>query len=293
MAKSMTAYGRSSAKANGQTITVEIKSVNGRYLDPQIKISRGFTFLEDKLRAYVKDRVSRGKVDIYLGIEVLESVGEVILDRAYAESYIKALHELRDEFSLADDITVMSVANNSNLFVSVRPEEDIEAIWSFVLPYIDEAFDRFDEMRLAEGQNLKRDLLAKENHVKALVDKIREQSDKCVASYREKFETRLHNILNNNSIVFDEQRVLTECAIYADKVAIDEEIVRLNSHFESFEKIFEESEPIGRKLDFLLQEMNREANTIGSKCSDADIAHIVVDIKCELEKIREQIQNIE
>lgn len=294
MAKSMTAYGRSSASLEGRTITVEIKSVNSRFLDPQIKISRGYTFLEEKLRAFVKGRISRGKVDVYLGIDITDSLGtEVSLDRTYAESYIKALKELRDTFSLADDISVMSVASNRELFISRKPDEDIEQVWSFVLPFVEEAFDNFDNMRLAEGQRLKKDLLEKKNNIKSMVEIIKARSGECTDSYREKFETKLRKILGDNSIVIDEQRVLTECAIYADKVAIDEEIVRLYSHFDSFEKIFEEDEPVGRKLDFLLQEMNRETNTIGSKCSDAEIAHIVVDIKCELEKIREQIQNIE
>ncbi len=294
MAKSMTAYGRSVGTVSGKSVTVEIKSVNSRYLDPQIKTSRGFSFLEEKLKGALRESITRGKVDFYLGIDIIENIGStVLLDRAYAESYIKALKELRDTFSLTDDITVMSVAQNRDIFIPRRAEEDIEQIWAEVSPFVFDALEKFNLMRLAEGENLKADLLQKEQNIKDLVKSIAEQSEKCTRAYHDKFTARIQKILSDNSIVLDEQRVLTECAIYADKVEIDEELVRLASHFESFESILEESEPIGRKLDFLMQEMNRETNTIGSKCSDADIARTVVAVKCELEKIREQIQNIE
>ena len=294
MAKSMTAYGRSTGVVEGKSVTVEIKSVNSRYLDPQIKISRGFTYLEEKIKACLREHITRGKVDFYLGVDIIENIGStVLLDKAYAESYIKALKELRDSFGLTDDISVMTVAQNRELFIPRQPEEDTEKIWTQFLPFINEALDRFDKMRQSEGDNLKTDLLAKKNNIKQMVAQIAEQSQKCTEAYHDKFITRLKKIMNDNSIVIDEQRVLTECAIYADKVAIDEELVRLDSHFSTFESIMSEEGPIGRKLDFLLQEMNRETNTMGSKCSDAEIARIVVDIKCELEKIREQIQNIE
>ena len=294
MAKSMTAYGRSTGVVEGKSVTVEIKSVNSRYLDPQIKISRGFTYLEEKIKACLREHITRGKVDFYLGVDIIENIGStVLLDKAYAESYIRALKELRDSFGLTDDISVMTVAQNRELFIPRQPEEDTEKIWTQFLPFINEALDRFDKMRQSEGDNLKTDLLTKKNNIKQMVAQIAEQSQKCTEAYHDKFITRLKKIMNDNSIVIDEQRVLTECAIYADKVAIDEELVRLDSHFSSFESIMSEEGPIGRKLDFLLQEMNRETNTMGSKCSDAEIARIVVDIKCELEKIREQIQNIE
>ena len=294
MANSMTAYGRSSGTVNGKSVTVELKSVNSRFFDPQIKITRNYSYLEEKLKSYVRDFVTRGKVDIYLGIEIIENQGSsVLLDSAYAESYITALRTLRDTFSLTDDISVMSVAQNKELFIFRKAEEDVEKTWNEVLPFVKEALERFDAMRRAEGENLKTDLIEKKNNIKALIDEIQLQSEKCTQGYREKFTARLRKIIDDNSIMLDEQRRLTECAIYADKVAIDEEIVRLSSHFQSFDNIFSESGPIGRKLDFLLQEMNRETNTIGSKCSDADIARIVVEVKCELEKIREQIQNIE
>ena len=294
MAKSMTAYGRSVGTTDTKAVTVEIKSVNSRYFDPQIKISRGFTFLEEKIKQLLQTNISRGKVDFYLGIDVIkDSTTRLSVDTAYAESYVAALKQLRDLYSLSDDISVMTVAQNKDVFKTVKDEEDEAAVWDEVLPFINEALDRFDSMRRTEGENIKADLLAKKESIKAMTKAVSARSDECTAAFKEKFETRLRKILDDNSIVIDEQRVLTECAIYTDKIAIDEELVRLDSHFKAFDDIFKLDEPIGRKLDFLLQEMNRETNTIGSKCSDADIAHTVVDIKCELEKIREQVQNLE
>lgn len=294
MAKSMTAYGRSVGTTDTKAVSVEIKSVNSRYLDPQIKVSRGFTFLEEKIKQLIQTRISRGKVDFYLGIDVIkDDTTHISVDTAYAGSYVAALKQLRDLYSLSDDISVMTVAQNRDVFKTVKDEEDEAAIWSEVLPFINEALDRFDDMRSAEGENIKADLLSKKENIRAMTKVVSARSDECTAAFKEKFEARLRKILDDNSIVIDEQRVLTECAIYTDKIAIDEELVRLDSHFKAFDEIFTLDEPIGRKLDFLLQEMNRETNTIGSKCSDAEIAHTVVDIKCELEKIREQVQNLE
>lgn len=294
MAKSMTAYGRAVGTTDTKVITVELKSVNSRYFDPQIKISRGYSFLEDKVKVYLQNSITRGKVDFYLGIDTVQDGSvRLALDRAYAESYIAALKELRDSFSLSDDISVMTVAQNKEMFRTVRDDPDESEIWNEVLPFIDEALGNFTAMRTAEGNNISKDLLDKKDGIIKLTETIAANSEKCTASYRNKFETRIRKILSDNEIAIDEQRILTECAIYADKIAVDEELVRLGSHFKAFDEIFRQNEPVGRKLDFLLQEMNREVNTIGSKCSDADIARIVVDIKCELEKIREQVQNLE
>jgi len=294
MVKSMTAYGRSVGTVGAKAVSVEIKSVNSRYFDPTIKISKGFSFLEDKIRVYLQNRISRGKVDFWLGIDLIEDAGvHLTLDRAYAESYIKALKELRDGFSLTDDISVMSVAQNRDIFRAVRDEEDQNKVFEEVLPFIDEALAGFDTMRQKEGANIASDLLAKKASLIPMTETIAARSAECTRGYREKFESRLRKIIGDSGISIDEQRILTECAIYADKIAIDEELVRLGSHFKAFDEIFTYDEPIGKKLDFLLQEMNRETNTIGSKCSDAAIARIVVDIKCELEKIREQVQNLE
>ncbi len=290
----MTAYGRSTGTVDGKNITVEIKSVNSRFFDPNVKVTRNYSYLEEKIKSYLQTKISRGKVDFWLGIEVVENIGcDISLDKAYVESYIKALNTLKDEFELKDDISVMRVAANKDIFIITKPEEDIEKLWSEVLPFVDEAIDSFTEMRNKEGENLCRDLQEKKNNIKEIVEKISAKSDVCVAGYREKLEARIKQILEGYKINIDEQRILTESAIFADKIAIDEELVRLSSHFTAFDSILSSTEPIGRKLDFLVQEMNREVNTIGSKCNDSEIAHMVVDIKCEIEKIREQVQNLE
>lgn len=294
MAKSMTAYGRSTGTCEGKNITVEIKSVNSRYFDPSIKITRNYSYLEEKIKNYIQTKISRGKVDFWLGIDVVENIGcDIALDSAYAESYIRALEALRDKFSLKDDISVMRVASNRDLFIITKPEEDLEKTWLEVLPFVDEALVAFCEMREREGANLCRDLNEKKENIKQIVAKISERSSICVQQHREKLEGRIKQLLEGYQINIDEQRILTESAIFADKIAIDEELVRLASHFEAFDEILKSKEPVGRKLDFLVQEMNRETNTIGSKCNDAEVAHYVVDIKCEIEKIREQVQNLE
>lgn len=290
----MTAYGRSTGTVDGKNIVVEIKSVNSRFFDPSVKVTRNYSFLEEKIKAYLQTKVSRGKVDFWLGVEVVENVGcDIALDASYAESYIRALRSLRDTFDLPDDISVMRVAANRDLFVITKPEEDIDTLWNKLLPLIDEAVDAFTNMRLSEGAALCRDLSEKKENIQRLSEIIRAKSALCVAGYREKLEARIKQLLEGYPVTVDEGRILTETAIFADKVAIDEELVRLSSHFAAFDEILKSEEPIGRKLDFLVQEMNRETNTIGSKCNDAEIAHLVVDIKCEIEKIREQVQNLE
>lgn len=290
----MTAYGRSTGTCEGKNITVEIKSVNSRYFDPSIKITRNYSYLEEKIKSYIQTRISRGKVDFWLGVDIVENIGcDIALDSAYVESYIHALEALRDQFGLKDDISVMRVAANRDIFIVTKPEEDLEKIWAEVLPFVDEALSAFCDMREREGANLCRDLNEKKENIKRIVAKISERSAECVQQHREKLETRIKQLLEGYQINIDEQRILTESAIFADKIAIDEELVRLASHFDAFDEILKSKEPVGRKLDFLVQEMNRETNTIGSKCNDAEIAHCVVDIKCEIEKIREQVQNLE
>lgn len=290
----MTAYGRAVGSTNGKNITVEIKSVNSRYFDPSVKVSRLFSYLEERVKSYIQKYISRGKVDVWVGIEVVDTEGcEVLIDEQYAASYIKALYSLRDKFDLKDDITVSRVASNKDIFVVVKPEEDIERIWSEVVPFVDEAIAAFMKMRAEEGARLTEDILQKKENIKSLAAIIKEKSNECTRAYRDKLESRIRALLENYNADIDETRLLTECAIYADKVAIDEELVRLDSHFVAFDSIISSNEPVGRKLDFLIQEINRESNTIGSKCSDASIAHIVVEIKSEIEKIREQVQNLE
>ncbi len=295
MIKSMTAYGRAESLGEKKKIQVEMKSVNNRYFDCTVKIPRLYVCLEEKIKAYVQSKgISRGKLDIYVNIDVLQSEGvSVKLDGAYAGSYISALRELRDRFGLSDDISVMSVARNPEIFNVDRPDEDMESEWLEIKKVLDEAAGNFIAMRCAEGERLKADLLAKKEHLCELAEQVKSFADEAVGNYREKLQARLEQTLAGLDITIDPQRVLTECAIFADKVAVDEELVRLSSHFKAYSDIFGSDEPIGRKLDFLVQEINREINTIGSKANNSDMARLVIEMKCEVEKIREQIQNIE
>ena len=295
MIRSMTAFGRATCSVEGKEITAELKSVNSRFLDCNIKISRMYSFLEDRVREYIQTKgIKRGKLDVYIGVDVVEKVGvELRLDEAYAESYIKALRELRDKFSLSDDISVMTVAQNREIFTVLKPEEDMEKDWELIRPILDSAIDMFIAQREREGEKLKADLLLKKANLMEMVEKIEQMSVSCIASYSEKLENRLMQVLEKHNIEIDKARILTECAIFADKVAVDEEMVRLRSHFDEFDKILEAGGAVGKNMDYLLQEMNREVNTTGSKANDADMAHIVVNMKNELEKIREQIQNLE
>ncbi|MBQ7412021.1 MAG: YicC family protein [Clostridia bacterium] len=295
MFKSMTAFARARKTVGGKDITAEIKSVNNRYLDCNVKISRLYSFLEDKIKQYVQaNGISRGKVEIYVNVDLLENEGvEISLDTAYAKSYIDALYKLRDTFGLPDDISVCRIASNKEIFNVKKPEDDIEGDWQDIKEVVDIALADFLERRKTEGENLLRNIREKLENIKGFVAKIAENSAQDTKEYAKKLEDRIVKFLAENSVQIDEQRILTEVAIFADKIAIDEELVRLDSHFGAFEEIVNSNEPAGRKLDFLLQEMNRETYTIGSKASNADTAHLVVNIKNELEKIREQIQNIE
>ena len=295
MIRSMTAYGRAKQQIGGKDITVEIRSVNNRYYDCSVRISRLYGFLEDRVKNYVKDSgISRGKVDIFVNIDLIDSAGvEVALDEAYAKSYIEALYRLRDTFGLKDDISVMRVAGNHDIFAVTKPEEDTEGDWNDLKTVLDEALDSFTAMREAEGQRLADDILEKKDRIASWVPEIEALSKEDTKGYFEKLETRLRQVLEDHKVTADEGRILTECAIFADKIAVDEETVRLRSHFKAFDDMLAAKEPIGRKLDFLIQEMNRETNTIGSKCGDLRISKIVIDMKNEIEKIREQIQNIE
>ena len=296
MIKSMTAFGRARKSIGGKDITVEIRSVNNRFFDCSVKLPRSFSFLEEKIKPYLQSKsVSRGKVDVYIGIDVIDSpVPDITIDKGYATAYINALEELSQCYPiLTDDISVMRVAQNHDIFVIRKSDENIEKEWADVREVLDEALERFIAARQSEGSNIERDIKNKVNNIIALTEKIESISNSDITGYREKLEARLRDMLSDNKLVFEESRILTECAIFADKIAIDEELVRLRSHFAAFDDILNSNEPAGRKLDFLLQEMNRETNTIGSKCQNASIARMVVDVKCELEKIREQIQNIE
>ena len=297
MLKSMTAFGRARAVSpSGRLdITAELRSVNSRYLDCTIKLPRMYSFMEDKVKSLLSEKgISRGKLEVYIGIDVIEQTGiEISLDKEAARSYIAALECLRDTFGLRDDISVMSVAQNRDLFSVKKPEDDLERDWQEVRPVIAEAIDAFNAMRAKEGENLCADLLKKTETIEGYAAEIKRLSEADIAGYPAKLEQRIRQLLSDFDVEIAEQRILTEAAVFADKAAIDEELVRLASHFSALREIIGLNEPAGRKLDFLLQEINRETNTIGSKAANTEIAHIVVDVKTELEKIREQIQNLE
>lgn len=295
MMKSMTAFGRAKLQSESKDITIEMKSVNSRYFDCSVKMPRAYIFLEERIKSYVqKHAIGRGKVDVFLTVNNHTAAGVLVnLNTDLARSYIDALHRLRDEFDLVDDISVMSVARNQDVFNLERAEEDLEEEWEIIRPVLDEAISGFVAMRAEEGKRVEEDIKSKIEQIRTFVDEIEKISLSDTVGYRDKLETRLRAIIDDQGVAVDENRLLTECAIWADKIAIDEEIVRLRSHFTAFYDIIASSEPSGRKLDFLMQELNRETNTIGSKANNANIARIVVNMKGELEKIREQIQNIE
>lgn len=295
MLRSMTAFGRARATVGGKDITVEIKSVNNRFFDCSVKLPRSFSFLEEKIKPHLQERsISRGKVDVFVSIDVIDTPDvNIVIDEGYATQYISALRTLGDKFKLKNDISVMSVAQNKDIFIQTKSEDDAERDWQDLSSVLDAAIERFIAARTREGKNIENDLTKKIESINTYVNEIEELSQSDTRTYREKLEERLRNMLSDNRIVFDENRILTECAIFADKIAIDEELVRLRSHFDGFRSILESDEPVGRRLDFLVQELNREINTIGSKSQNSAITRKVVDVKCEIEKIREQIQNVE
>ena len=292
MIRSMTGYGRSEQIVDGRAVTVEIKSVNHRYFEFSCRTTRGYSFLEEKLKSFLQGRITRGKVDAYISVEALESAQtQVLVNHSLAEGYVQALRELAERYGLRDDISVSTVSRYSDIFSVHKAPEDEEAVWNSVQQAAEEALKNFLAMREAEGERLRADVLSRAGTIMKLVDEIETRSPQTVAEYQERLRQKIQELLGDNTV--DEQRLLTETAIFADKVAVAEETVRLRSHFRQMEEMMATDAPIGRKLDFLVQEMNREANTIGSKAVDSKIAYLVVDIKAEIEKIREQIQNIE
>ena len=297
MMNSMTAFGRHRADLGGKTLTVEIKSVNSRYFDFSVRMPRSISYLEEKIKPYLQARgITRGKVEVSILQEASATGGKaanIVLNETVAAGYIAALRDLRDKFGLADDISVMTVARNSDIFITPTPEEDADEAWEELRSVLDPALDVFFTARRNEGARLEADMLAKLEGISEHVAVIEANSEREIAGYRDKLMERLQKMLSDNKVTVDENRILTECAIAADKLAIDEELVRLSSHFDALEGLFKSSEAVGRKIDFMLQETNREINTIGSKCSDAAMAQTVAEVKSELEKIREQIQNIE
>ena len=290
--KSMTGYGRSVETRNGREFTVEVRSVNNRYLDCAVRLPRLVAFGENAVKQAVKNTISRGKVDVYVSVRSEGGEqGTVTLNTALAEGYLAAMRQMAETFGLENDVKVSDLSRLPEVFTVDKPEVDEEALLADLMAVANEALAGYDAMRTTEGAALDHDLRSRGARILELVGQVEKQSPKTVSDYRARLEAKLREVLANTAI--DESRILTEAAIFADKVAVDEETVRLRSHLNQMNAMLDAGGAVGRKLDFLLQEMNREANTIGSKCTDVAVARIVVDIKAELEKIREQVQNVE
>ena len=292
LVKSMTGYGRAVQTVNGREFTVEIRSVNNRYLDCSVKLPRMLSFAEDTLKQAVKATISRGKVDVFV-TQRSEGASDVkiTLNSAMVAGYLEAMNAMAEEFKIREDISVALLSGMPEVFTVDKPQVDEEQLLHDLMGVVNAALDNYDAMRTKEGLALKNDLTNRGNTIRELVSQVEAGNAQTVIDYRTRLYNKLQEVLANTAI--DESRILTEAAIFADKVAVDEETVRLRSHLEQMDSMLASGGPIGRKLDFLLQEMNREANTIGSKCTDVRLARVVVDINAELEKIREQTQNIE
>lgn len=292
MIKSMTGYGKSEQTIDSLNVTVEIKSVNHRYFEFSARVPREYGFLEEKLKKYCNSLITRGKVECYVSVEDLEEREmEVNVNETLAAGYVKALKELSERFSLKDDISAVTLSRYPDVITLHKASEDEERIWNAVKTVAETAVSKFIEMRETEGSKLRGDILSRADYIIECVEFIEGRSPETVREYNEKLKQRMKELLGDAAV--DEQRLLNEAAIYADKIAVDEETVRLRSHISQLREFMNSSEAIGRKLDFLVQEINREANTIGSKAQDVDIAKKVIAIKAEVEKIREQVQNIE
>ena len=294
MVHSMTGFGRCETEINGRAITVEIKSVNHRYFEFSCRVTRGYSFLEDKLKAFVNSKVSRGKIDMFVSVGAADDVPcEVAVNHSLVSGYLNAMKEISDTYGVENDVAVVSLSRFPDVFTVNKAPVDEEQVTADVLSAADTALRSFLAMREAEGEKMKADILGRAATILSIVDEIEARSPQTVSEYEERLLERIRTTLENLSVEVDEQRILTEVAVFADKVAVAEETVRLRSHFDQLSRFLEYDGPVGRKIDFIIQEMNREANTIGSKVQDAQLAHMVVDIKSEIEKIREQVQNIE
>ena len=290
--KSMTGYGRAVETVNGREFSVELRSVNNRYLDCSVKLPRSLSFAEEAVKQAVKASVSRGKVDVFISMRSENgSDAKVSLNKGMVEGYLAAMQEMVSQFQVKDDISVSLLARMNDVFTVEKPEVDEQQLLQDLMQVLAQALEGYDAMRTTEGQALESDLRSRGATIESLVSQVEAGNAQTVVDYRTRLENKLREVLASTSI--DEGRILTEAAIFADKVAVDEETVRLRSHLQQMYTMLSAGGAVGRKMDFLLQEMNREANTIGSKCSDVALARIVVDIKAELEKIREQNQNIE
>ena len=292
MVKSMTGYGRARETLNGRDITVEVRSVNNRYLDCTVKVPRTYIFVEDAVKSHVQKAVSRGKVDVFITIDATAADETVIaVNETLAHGYYEALSKLKEMFSLDGELTAATLAKFPDVLTVTKAEEDLESVAGDICAVLDDALAAYNNMRTVEGAKLSEDIASRAATIETVVGKVEERSPQTVAAYREKLLARMQEVLQSTAV--DESRILTEAAIFADKIAVDEETVRLRSHIAQLRTMLESDQPIGRKLDFLIQEINRECNTIGSKCNDLTIAQDVVNMKAEVEKIREQVQNIE
>ena len=292
MVKSMTGYGRARQTLHGRDITVEVRSVNNRYLDCTVKVPRTYIFAEDAVKSRVQKAVSRGKVDVFITIDATGADETVVaVNEPLARGYYEALTKIRDMFSLEGELTAAVLAKFPDVLTVTKAEEDLESVAGDICAVLDEALEAYNAMRAVEGVKLCEDIAGRVSTIETVVGKVEERSPQTVAAYREKLTARMQEVLQSTTI--DESRILTEAAIFADKIAVDEETVRLRSHIAQLRTMLKSDQPVGRKLDFLIQEVNRECNTIGSKCNDLTIAQDVVNMKAEVEKIREQVQNIE
>lgn len=292
MVKSMTGYGRARKTLNGRDITVEVRSVNNRYLDCTVKMPRAYIFAEDAIKSCVQKAISRGKVDVFLTIDSSGAEETVVtVNDALAKSYYNALCHLKETLSLEGEVSAATIAKFPDVLTVTKAEEDLESMAADLVAVVEEALNAYNAMRAIEGEKLAQDVASRVSTIEQVVGKVEERSPQTVAAYREKLLGRMQEVLQSASV--DENRILTEAAIFADKTAVDEETVRLRSHIAQLRTMLQSDEPVGRKLDFLIQEVNRECNTIGSKCNDLSIAQDVVNMKAEVEKIREQVQNIE
>ena len=292
MIKSMTGYGSAKGTVEGLEITVELKSVNNRYLDTSVRLPRSFLFAEELVKSCVQKHISRGKVDVFVSVNS-SAAGDVVVqvNEALLKSYVEAIRHIAEEYGLHDDLTALNVARFPDVLSVEKKDLDTEALSEGLAAITEAALKDFDAMRLREGEKLRDDVLFRLDTIHSLVCTVEEKTPETVAAYRKRLEAKMAEVLGTAGI--DESRILTEAAVFADHIAVDEETVRLRSHMDQLRTMINGNSPTGRKIDFLIQEFNREANTIGSKCQNSEIAHVVVDLKSEIEKIREQIQNIE
>lgn len=292
MINSMTGFGRFEGQINGRNITLEIKSVNHRYLEFSCRLTRGYSFLEEKIKSYISSVISRGKVDMFVSItEPEDTPAEVQINHNLAQGYVNAMKELSEKYNVINNVSTVDIGRYPDVLTVNKAPEDEDVVWKDVKEALDSALKDFTAMRRDEGKRLKADVLGRAKTIIKIVSEIEKRSPETVKEYQSRIKEKIEELLNSKE--YDEQRVITEVAIFADKIAVDEETVRLRSHFEQLKTYLNDDKPVGRSIDFLIQEMNREANTIGSKVKDAELAQKVVQIKNEIEKIREQVQNIE